>query len=651
MKEIRELINFLNKCTKYYDLGEPIISDKEWDDKYYLLKSLEKKFGIYYPDSPTQSVNYEIVNELVKKEHNHDMLSLDKTKDISDIENFLKGFRSLAMSKMDGLTCSLLYNDGILISAETRGNGKIGEDITHNIKVLKNIPTTIPIKEELIIDGEVICTYEDFESSGFNLVYKNPRNFAAGSIRLLNSSESKTRNLTFVAWDVIKGFENKSYLSEKLQELKNIGFTICPYKIITNNKIDNTIQAIIDESKKLSYPIDGIVFKFDDIAYGASLGKTAHHFKNAIAYKFYDETYPTNLLDIEWTMGRTGILTPVAIFNPVEIDGTTISKANLHNISILQKTLGKFPHKNQPIEVYKSNQIIPQIYSADCIEEQTELYYKKNPKLFIPNLCPECGKKTTRIVQENDSSFLICTNKECEGKLINKLEHFFGKKGLDVKGLSVATLEKLIDWGWVSNIKDLYELEKYKKDWIEKPGFGEKSVNNILNAISVGRECELYQLISAIGIPLVGVNISKELTKHFNSWNSFITAINNNFDFTSIHGFGEEIDKSLKSFDYSEIIELLNKYIIIKSNEKVENDKKVATNKIFVITGTLKYFKNRDELKKFIESIGGKVVNSISNNTSYLINNDLLSNSTKNKKAKELKIPIISEEKFLEIFS
>ena len=651
MKEIRELINFLNKCTKYYDLGEPIISDKEWDDKYYLLKSLEKKFGIYYPDSPTQSVNYEIVNELVKKEHNHDMLSLDKTKDISDIENFLKGFRSLAMSKMDGLTCSLLYNDGILISAETRGNGKIGEDITHNIKVLKNIPTTIPIKEELIIDGEVICTYEDFESSGFNLVYKNPRNFAAGSIRLLNSSESKTRNLTFVAWDVIKGFENKSYLSDKLQELKSIGFTICPYKIITNNKIDNTIQAIINESKKLSYPIDGIVFKFDDIAYGASLGKTTHHFKNAIAYKFYDETYSTNLLDIEWTMGRTGILTPVAIFNPVEIDGTTISKANLHNISILQKTLGKFPHKNQPIEVYKSNQIIPQIYSADCIEEQTELYYKKNPKLFIPNLCPECGKKTTRIVQENDSSFLICTNKECEGKLINKLEHFFGKKGLDVKGLSVATLEKLIDWGWVSNIKDLYELEKYKKDWIEKPGFGEKSVNNILNAISVGRECELYQLISAIGIPLVGVNISKELTKHFNSWNSFITAINNNFDFTSIHGFGEEIDKSLKSFDYSEIIELLNKYIIIKSNEKVENDKKVATNKIFVITGTLKYFKNRDELKKFIESIGGKVVNSISNNTSYLINNDLLSNSTKNKKAKELKIPIISEEKFLEIFS
>ena len=651
MEEIRELINFLNKCTKYYDLGEPIISDKEWDDKYYLLKSLEKKFGIYYPDSPTQSVNYEIVNELVKKEHNHDMLSLDKTKDISDIENFLKGFRSLAMSKMDGLTCSLLYNNGILISAETRGNGKIGEDITHNIKVLKNVPTTIPTKEELIIDGEVICTYEDFESSGFNLVYKNPRNFAAGSIRLLNSSESKTRNLTFVAWDVIKGFENKNYLSDKLQELKNIGFTICPYKIIINNKIDNTIQTIIDESKKLSYPIDGIVFKFDDIAYGASLGKTTHHFKNAIAYKFYDETYSTNLLDIEWTMGRTGVLTPVAIFNPVEIDGTTVSKANLHNISILQKTLGKFPHKNQPIEVYKSNQIIPQIYSADCIEEQTELYYKKNPKLFIPNLCPKCGGKTTKIVQENDSSFLICTNEECEGKLINRLEHFFGKKGLDIKGLSIATLEKLIDWGWVSNIIDLFELEKYKKDWIEKPGFGEKSVNNILNAISVGRECELYQLISAIGIPLVGVNISKELTKYFNDWNSFITAINNNFDFTIIHGFGKEIDNSLKSFDYSEIIELLNKYIIIKSNEKVENDKKVATNKIFVITGTLKYFKNRDELKKFIESIGGKVVNSISNNTSYLINNDLLSNSTKNKKAKELKIPIISEEKFLEIFS
>ena len=649
MEEIRELINFLNKCTKYYDLGEPIISDKEWDDKYYLLKSLEKKFGIYYPDSPTQTVNYEIVNELVKKEHNHDMLSLDKTKDISDIENFLKGFRSLAMSKMDGLTCSLCYNNGILISAETRGNGKVGEDITHNIKVLKNVPTTIPTKEELIIDGEVICTYEDFESSGFNLVYKNPRNFAAGSIRLLNSSESKTRNLTFVAWDVIKGFENKSYLSDKLQELKNIGFTICPYKIIINNEIDNTIQTIIDESKKLSYPIDGIVFKFDDIAYGASLGKTAHHFKNAIAYKFYDETYSTNLLDIEWTMGRTGVLTPVAIFNPVEIDGTTVSKANLHNISILQKTLGKFPHKNQPIEIYKSNQIIPQIYSADCIEEQTELYYKKNPKLFIPNLCPECGKKTARIVQENDSSFLICTNEECEGKLINRLEHFFGKKGLDIKGLSIATLEKLIDWGWVSNIIDLFELEKYKKDWIEKPGFGEKSVNNILNAISVGRECELYQLISAIGIPLVGVNISKELTKHFNSWNSFITAINNNFDFTSIHGFGEEIDKSLKSFDYSEIIELVNKYIIVKSNDKVKNYK--AINKTFVITGTLKHFKNRDELKKFIESIGGKVVNSISNNTSYLINNDLLSNSTKNKKAKELKIPIISEEKFLEIFS
>lgn len=366
VSEIKELIEYLNYHTKKYDEGNPEITDKEWDEKYFYLKELEDKYHIYYPNSPTQKINYEIVSSLEKVAHNHEMLSLEKTKSLEEIKDFLGAAPSLAMCKMDGLTCSLKYVNGELVSAETRGNGLIGENILHNAKVISSIPQTIPFKEELIIDGEIICTYSDFKE--FSSEYKNPRNFASGSIRLLNSNECSKRKLRFIAWDIIKGLETFSLLSSRLLKLEKIGFEVVPYLYLGKDEKVYNISLYVEILKKISvemsYPIDGLVFKFDNIEYGKSLGKTTHHFKNAIAYKFYDETESTKLLNIEWTMGRTGVLTPVAIFEPVELEGTTVERASLHNLSIMDELLGK-PYKGQKLWISKRNMIIPQIEKAE----------------------------------------------------------------------------------------------------------------------------------------------------------------------------------------------------------------------------------------------------------------------------------------------
>ena len=367
MKEnkIRDLINSLNYYTKKYDEGKPEISDKEWDDMYFHLQDLENFYGIYYEDSPTQRVNFQIVNELKKVTHNHPMLSLDKTKDIKEIERFIGNKNYICMAKMDGLTCSLRYLDGKLVSAETRGNGIVGEDVLHNVLQIKNIPKKINFKDELIVDGEVLCTYEDFKS--FEKEYKNPRNFASGSIRLLDSKESSMRNLTFVVWDIIKGFD-EDILSSKLLKADKLGFTTVPFEI--NLPEYETIEQIMEIVKKSSsiYPIDGLVFKYDNCSEYEAAGRTDHHFKGGIAYKFYDEEYETTLKNIEWSMGRTGQITPIAIFEPIEIDGTEVSRANLFNLSVMENLLGK-PYIGQKIWVVKSNQIIPQIVRSEKISE------------------------------------------------------------------------------------------------------------------------------------------------------------------------------------------------------------------------------------------------------------------------------------------
>ena len=653
IEKIHFLVKHLNEYTKLYDEGNPAISDSEWDDMYFELVNLEKETGLILNNSPTQTISYEVVNELKKSEHNHKMLSLEKTKSYSELVNFVGNKQFLISCKMDGLTCSLTYKNGLLVSAETRGNGLIGEDILHNIKTLPSVPKSIPYKEELVIDGEIICTYENFKP--FSDVYKNPRNFASGSIRLLDSQECSRRNLTFVVWDVITPLyfpDGGEYLlDQKLDFISTFGFEVVPHcshdgKNLTEKIMETYVNDVIFWAKQLSYPIDGAVVKFNSCSYGRSLGETSHHFKNAIAFKFYDEVYPSKLIDIQWTMGRTGVLTPVAVFETIEIDGTEVTRASLHNISIMEELFHGAPFKNQEIEVYKANMIIPQIYSADNVRDA--MFYCELPFFDIPKVCPICGGMV-KVEQEIDSKTLVCINTLCDGKLINRLDHFVGKKGLDIKGLSKATLGKLVEWGWVESIADIFDLDQYKNDWVKKPGFGIKSVEKILNSIQEGRNCNLSQFIAALGIPLIGATAAKELEKHFKDWESFINAVEGRYTFYCLPGFGSEMHSSLIQFNYSEAIYMVKNFIVFDLITEVESSNEL-NGKVFVITGKVNRFKNRDELKSKIEALGGKVTGSVSKNTHYLINNDVNSTSSKNNSAKSLGIPILSEEDFIETF-
>lgn len=641
MEDMQELVKELNYYTKLYDEGHPAISDEEWDDMYFTLQSMEADTGIYLPDSPTQKIGYEIVNELKKVQHNHPMLSLDKTKSIDEIKAFIGNKRYIAMAKMDGLTCSLRYINGNLVSAETRGNGIIGEDITHNAIVIKSIPNKINYKDELIVDGEIICTYDNFKP--FENNYKNPRNFAAGSVRLLDSKECANRNLTFIAWDCIKGF-NRPCLSTNIFLLNSLSFITVPF--ITSSfgeTLEKQIQHIKDVCKDWSYPIDGIVFKYDNIEEYNEAGKTDHHFKGGLAYKFYDEEYPTYLRDIEWTMGRTGKLSPVAIFDTVDIDGTEVSRANLHNISVMEETLHGTGWRGQPVSVAKMNMIIPQIMNASSEKPEYEDDY-----FLVPITCPICDGMV-EIIQENESKALYCANPQCEGKLINRIDHFCGKKGLDIKGISKATIEKLIDWGWVNELSDIFKLSDHQKDWENKLGFGARSVNNILNSISESCSTDLESVIAGAGIPLIGRTVARQIATIFSTYRDFREAIDGTYDFSDLDGFGYEMNKSLKNFNYDELDYIVNNFLNIK--EKIKDNKELKLKDlVFCITGKLHTFKNRDELVKLIESNGGKATSVVSTNTNYLINNDINSTSAKNKKAKELKIDIIDEETFLKKF-
>ena len=630
MNQIHNLIDKLNVYTKFYDEGHPVISDKEWDDMYFKLQNLENFYGIYLSDSPTQNINYQVVNKLNKVKHNHPMLSLDKTKSIDAIKSFLGNKDFICMAKMDGLTCSLRYLDGKLVSAETRGNGIEGEDILHNALQVKNIPNKINYKEELIIDGEIICTYNDFKD--FEKEYKNPRNFASGSIRLLDSKESSMRNLTFIVWDIIKGLD-EDRLSNKLLKANELGFTVVPFEV--NLPEYKTIEQIMEIVKKSSsiYPIDGLVFKYDNCDEYISAGRTDHHFKGGIAYKFYDEEYETTLEDIEWTMGRTGQLTPVAIFTPIDIDGTEVSRASLHNISIM-KELG-LSHYNCKISVYKANQIIPQI--SQVIEDNSQ------EVIVYPSICPICGC-TTSIHKDNDSEVLYCDNPDCEGKILNQLDHFCGKKGLDIKGLSKATLEKLMDWGWIENEKDIFMLFTHRTEWIKKPGFGVASVDKILAAIDTASETTLDKVIAAAGIKEIGSRVAKDIAAHYDTWADFRKETN----FLKIDGIGEVMNDNLINFVYKDIDYIVEHYLDIKSNQKEEVNNNLE-GKVFCITGKLKHFKNRTELQADIENKGGKVVSSMSSKVTHLINNDNTSTSSKNLAAQRAGIPIITEEEYLQM--
>ena len=644
---IRSLINYLNERTTEYDMGNPTISDEEWDNSYFELQKLEDATGIIFSDSPTQSISFTVVNQLNKATHNHAMLSLAKTKEIEEVENFIGMYDYLCMAKMDGLTCSLKYEDGNLVSAETRGNGVVGEDILHNAFAVSSIPRHVPITGTFVCDGEIICTKENFKR--FSNEYKNERNFASGSIRLLDAGECQKRGLTFVLWEVIHGLEDLTTLHDRFNALMNVGFEVVPWT--AEGTAEQQIEFIKNISAEKGYPIDGAVFKFDNVEFGKQQGQTSHHFKNAIAYKFYDETYPSRIINIEWTMGRTGVLTPVAVFEPIEMDGSTVERASLHNVSVMEATLHNFPYVGQKIEVFKANMIIPQIgWADDEISEGAVL-------LSAPDVCPICGEKTN--IFDNDGvKILACTNPSCEGKLINRLDHFCGKKGLDIKGLSKATLEKLIDWGWVKGLVDIFNLSQYKKEWIAKPGFGDKSVSNILNAIEASKNVTLDKFISSLGIPLIGTSVAKTMAKYEPEFFNIREDVEGDYDFTNWEGFGEAMSNSLKKFDYSEADVLWSSYLNITnpfwkdpdSNIEIIEVQDKLTGKTVVITGKLTIFKNRAELTAAIEQVGGKVASSVSGKTDVLINNDNKSGSAKNVSAQKLGIPILTEEEFVQEF-
>ena len=628
---IEYLVAELNKHTALYDKSTPEISDKEWDTMYFELVSLEAETDYILSNSPTQQVNYVVVNELQKVQHNHPMLSLDKTKDIEEIKSFVGNKDWIAMLKMDGLTCSLLYENGRLVRAETRGDGEIGEDITHNAMVIPSIPKRIPYTDRLVVDGEIICKLDDFKE--FEGEYKNARNFASGSIRLLDSNECVKRKLTFVAWDIIGEHEECDALNIKLAKLIDLDFEIVPFTIM--GTIEESVEWL--KSHTNNYPIDGLVFKWNNCEEYESAGRTDHHFRGGLAFKFYNELYETKLIDIEWTQGKTGTLTPTAIFKTVQIDGCDISRASLHNISIIKK-LGLT--NNCTIKISKRNEIIP------CVEECLQ---DGDSDIEIPKYCPVCGSET-EVVTENASEVLMCANPNCSGKLLGRLKFFVSKPAMNIDGLSEAILSILIDKGWVKDFKDVYYLYQHGREWEQLDGFGERSVAKILDAIDVSRKVALSNFICALSIDGVGKSASKTIADAFDGdFDAFYRAFKTHYNWADLSDIGEKTSANITKYlteNEAEIVDLAAemRFIIPKKVEVKENP---FGGKTLCVTGKLNHF-TRDSINDKISSLGAKAAGSVSSKTDYLITNEM-SGSSKYKKAVELNIPIITEVEFLEM--
>ena len=631
---VEYLVSELNRHTELYDKGIPEVSDKEWDDMYFELVALEHERGYALPNSPTQKVNYTVVNELQKVVHNHPMLSLDKTKSIEEIKSFIGNRNWIAMLKMDGLTCSLLYENGRLVRAETRGDGEVGEDVTHNAMVIPSIPKRIPHNGRLIVDGEIICTRDNFKE--FEREYKNARNFASGSIRLLDSNECANRKLTFVAWDCIEGLDAEcDSLNKRLAELIDYNFEIVPFTTID---LDNAAQWLKDTNDDCThYPIDGIVFKWNKCAEYESAGRTGHHFRGGMAFKFYDELYETKLTDVEWTMGKTGALTPTAVFDTVEIDGCDISRASLHNISIIKK-LGLT--NNCTVKISKRNEIIPQV--EECLRDG-------DSPIKIPKYCTVCGGET-EVVKENESEVLVCKNPNCSGKLLGRLKFFVSKPAMNIDGISESILDFLIEKEWVKSFVDIYHLVDHKDEWQKCDGFGKKSVEKILDAIEKSRDVKLENFICALSIPNIGKSAAKTISDKFNGdYIEFAHAYEDYFDWTELNDFGETMAKNLESYlneHYKDVNELASEVYFVKRETKV-----IFANpfngRTLCVTGKLNHF-TRDSINAKISELGAKATGSVSKNTDYLITNEA-SGSSKYKKAIELNVPIITEAEFLEM--
>lgn len=637
--EIRELIDKLNMYRNtYYNENKSLITDYQYDKLFDTLKQLEDTHKIYFPDSPTQSVGYKVISELEEVVHNHPMLSLDKTQDAEEALSYFQDRAFVMMPKMDGLTCTLRYVDGKLVSAETRGDGHVGELITHNAPHITGIPLTINNKAETVVDGEVIMTWETFKKINDARVvsgeedFKHPRNLAAGSVRQLNSKVCADRECRFVAWKLVKGCDSNSF-SYRLNFLDDLGFMVVRNYLvrnITKEEFDTYSNRIRDEMKYLDYPIDGLVLGFEDVEYGRSLGSTGHHFKDQLAFKFYDERYKTRIRYIDWTMGKTGALTPTAIFDPVIIDGTEVSRASMHNITIMNNLN---PTYECTAYVYKANQIIPQI---DYCKDDGTLPFD------IPERCPVCGGHTGR-VKENDTEVLMCLNSNCVGKKLGKLNSFVSKTGMDIEGLSKSTIEKFMHLAFISDFVSIYNLFKYRERLIQIEGFGVKSIDKILNNIEKSRRVKLDRFISAIGIPNISTASAKVIAEYFNhDWFQFTGALDTNFDFTAIEGVGEKTRLTMLEwwFNHKKEINLLAEFMIWDKPQTVEVPQTSFAGKKFCITGSFEY--PREEIKKELESYGGVFVSSVSKKLDYLFVGD--NAGSKLKKAQELGINIVEEE-------
>lgn len=636
LNRMKELIEILNNASRlYYQYSTPIMTDFEYDKLYDELEKLEKETNTILSNSPTQNVEPEAIDSLVKVEHPAPMLSLSKTKSISELASFLGNQEGLLSWKLDGLTIVLTYKDGKLSSGVTRGNGIIGEVITENVKKFKNIPLTIPYKGTLVVRGEAVIKYSDFNKMNEELdddssQYKNPRNLCSGSVRQLDSKVTAKRNVNCIIFALIESEKKFKLKSEEFEWLKSLGFDVVEYHKVTSNNLEEQVLYFKNKINEYDIPSDGLVLLYNDIEYGKQLGTTAKYPKNAIAFKWQDETAETKLIDVDWLVSRTGLINPVAVFEPVELEGTIVSRASLHNVSILQ---GLSLGIGDTILVYKANMIIPQI--ADNLTQSNSL--------TIPNKCPVCNHEA-RIISSNDVKYLYCMNDFCPAKLVKRLSQFTSRNAMNIEGLSDAIINKLADEGLIKTYADIYNLKRYKNDIISFEGFGEKSYDNLINSIEKSRNVKLANFIFALGIPDIGLSRAKLICKNYS--NDINKIRNLTFEeLSKIDGIGEIIAKgwidTFNNEDFIKELELLLKEVNF-TDTSIDNNQPLK-DLTFVITGSVNNFTNRDELVEYIESYGGKVVKAISNNVNYLINNDITSTSTKNTKAKELGIKIISE--------
>lgn len=646
LERIKELVTTLNHAAKvYYQGQDEVMTNFEYDQKYDELVDLEKKTGIIMSNSPTVNVGYETLSELPKEAHVAPMLSLEKTKETDELVQWLGDKKGLLSLKLDGLSVILTYENGELVKALTRGNGEIGEVITNNAKTFKNIPAKINYQGTLVIRGEALIKYSDFEvlNRSFTDIqekYKNPRNLCSGTVRQLNNRITAERNVNFYVYNLIETGTNELETTSKeeiLKMLDGLGFEVVPYKVVDAKTLPKAVEGFSAEiSGGMDLPSDGLVLTFDDKVYSSSLGRTAKFPRDSIAFKWQDELAETTLLDVEWSASRTGLINPIAVFEPVELEGTTVSRASLHNISILKDLkLGI----GDRITVYKANMIIPQIQ-----ENLTG-----SDDLSIPEECPVC-KERTELINENGSEFLSCRNPNCYAKKIKLFTHFVSRDAMNIEGLSEATLEKFIAKGWLHNLCDIFELKQYKEEIEIMEGFGEKSYKNIVNAIDESKEVPLERVVYALGIKGFGLSMAKLVCRKYPLELAKMNELTEE-QLTAIDGIGEKLAKSFVDFfaneDNCNLVKRLEEILNISMPEQQESAQ--LEGMTFVITGSLEQFTNRNECKERIESAGGKVSGSVSKNTNYLVNNDILSSSSKNKKAKELGIPIITEAELLEM--